>query len=53
MSIIEMKVPTIGESINEVTLSQWLKPNGSIINIFDIVKAIDKISTFVIERLTR
>jgi len=35
MSIIEMKVPTIGESINEVTLSQWLKPNGSIINLDD------------------
>ena len=30
-----MKVPTIGESINEVTLSQWLKPNGSIINLDD------------------
>ena len=28
MSIIEMKVPTIGESITEVTLSQWLKGNG-------------------------
>ncbi len=28
MSIIEMKVPTIGESISEVTLSQWLKKNG-------------------------
>jgi 2-oxoglutarate dehydrogenase E2 component (dihydrolipoamide succinyltransferase) len=25
MSIVEMKVPTIGESITEVTLSQWLK----------------------------
>ncbi|MBK6372254.1 MAG: 2-oxoglutarate dehydrogenase complex dihydrolipoyllysine-residue succinyltransferase [Saprospiraceae bacterium] len=35
MSIIEMKVPTSGESINEVTLSQWLKPNGSIINLDD------------------
>ncbi len=28
MSIIEMKVPVIGESVNEVTLSQWLKGNG-------------------------
>ena len=28
MSIVEMKVPVIGESINEVTLSQWLKGNG-------------------------
>ncbi|MEM7102242.1 MAG: 2-oxoglutarate dehydrogenase complex dihydrolipoyllysine-residue succinyltransferase [Bacteroidota bacterium] len=28
MSIVEMRVPTIGESINEVTLSQWLKKDG-------------------------
>ena len=28
-----MKVPVIGESINEVTLSQWLKPNGSYVNV--------------------
>lgn len=37
MSIIEMRVPTIGESINEVTLSQWLKPDGAIINLDDPV----------------
>ncbi|HMN90882.1 MAG TPA: 2-oxoglutarate dehydrogenase complex dihydrolipoyllysine-residue succinyltransferase [Saprospiraceae bacterium] len=28
MSVVEMRVPTIGESINEVTLSQWLKKDG-------------------------
>ena len=33
MSIVEMRVPTIGESITEVTLSQWLKPNGSVIKL--------------------
>ena len=33
MSIVEMKVPTIGESISEVTLSQWLKGDGDYINI--------------------
>ena len=33
MSIIEMKVPVIGESINEVTLSQWLKSDGDYVNI--------------------
>ncbi len=33
MSIIEMKVPTIGESITEVTLSQWLKSDGDYVNI--------------------
>ena len=33
MSIVEMKVPTIGESITEVTLSQWLKNNGDIVRL--------------------
>lgn len=28
-----MKVPTIGESISEVTLSQWLKKDGDFVNI--------------------
>ncbi len=33
MGIIEMKVPVIGESITEVTLSTWLKGNGEYINL--------------------
>ncbi len=33
MSIVEMKVPTIGESITEVTLSQWLKGNGEFVEL--------------------
>lgn len=33
MSIVEMKVPVIGESINEVTLSQWLKPDGAYVKL--------------------
>ena len=33
MSVIEMKVPTIGESISEVTLSHWLKKDGEFVNI--------------------
>ena len=33
MSIVEMRVPTIGESITEVTLSQWLKNDGDFVNI--------------------
>jgi len=33
MSIVEMKVPTIGESITEVTLSQWLKSDGDFVKI--------------------
>jgi len=37
MSIIELKVPTIGESITEVTLSQWLKGNGDYVNIDEAI----------------
>ncbi|MEM6967380.1 MAG: 2-oxoglutarate dehydrogenase complex dihydrolipoyllysine-residue succinyltransferase [Bacteroidota bacterium] len=33
MSIVEMKVPVIGESVNEVTLSQWLKEDGDYVNL--------------------
>jgi len=33
MSIVEMKVPTIGESITEVTLSAWLKENGEFVSL--------------------
>ncbi len=35
MSVVELKVPTIGESIAEVTLSKWLIPNGEFVNIDD------------------
>ena len=31
--IVEMKVPVIGESITEVTLSQWLKADGDYVKI--------------------
>ncbi|PHI20510.1 dihydrolipoyllysine-residue succinyltransferase [Lewinellaceae bacterium SD302] len=31
MAIVELKVPVIGESVTEVTLSQWLKENGDMI----------------------
>src|SRR5690606_39066610 len=30
---IEIKIPTIGESINEVTLSQWLKADGDYVEM--------------------
>ena len=33
MSVVEMKVPVIGESITEVTLSQWLVENGAIVEL--------------------
>ncbi len=32
-AIVEMRVPTIGESITEVTLSQWLKGNGDYVSL--------------------
>lgn len=32
-----MKVPVIGESINEVTLSQWLKEDGDFVNMDEAI----------------
>ncbi len=46
MSVVEMRVPTIGESINEVTLSQWLKGNG------DYVKLDEPICEFESDKAT-
>ena len=37
MSVIELRVPSVGESITEVTLSQWLKPNGSIVRMDEAI----------------
>ena len=33
MSVVELKVPVIGESISEVTLSQWLKNDGDYVEL--------------------
>lgn len=33
MSIVELKVPTIGESITEVTLSEWLVEDGTFVEL--------------------
>lgn len=33
MSIVEMKVPTIGESVTEVTLSEWLIKDGDYVKL--------------------
>jgi len=46
MSIVEMRVPTIGESVTEVTLSQWLKGNG------DFVKLDEPICEFESDKAT-
>lgn len=37
MSIIEMKVPTVGESISEVTIANWLKKDGDFVKIDDVI----------------
>lgn len=46
MSLVEMRVPTIGESISEVTLSQWLKADG------DYVKLDEPICEFESDKAT-
>ncbi len=46
MSIVELKVPVIGESISEVTLSSWLKSNG------DYVKLDEPICEFESDKAT-
>jgi 2-oxoglutarate dehydrogenase E2 component (dihydrolipoamide succinyltransferase) len=33
MSVVELRVPSVGESINEVTLSRWLKADGAFVNL--------------------
>lgn len=37
MSIVELRVPTIGESITEVTLSAWLKEDGEYVHMDEAI----------------
>jgi 2-oxoglutarate dehydrogenase E2 component (dihydrolipoamide succinyltransferase) len=37
MSVIEMKVPTVGESISEVTIANWLKATGTYVNQDEVI----------------
>lgn len=46
MSVVDLKVPSIGESITEVTLSKWLKADG------DIVKVDEPICEFESDKAT-
>ncbi len=39
--IIKMMVPAVGESINEVTISAWLKKDGDIVELDEIIAEID------------
>jgi 2-oxoglutarate dehydrogenase E2 component (dihydrolipoamide succinyltransferase) len=37
MSIKQMKVPTVGESISEVTIGKWTKNNGDYVNAEEVI----------------
>ena len=38
---IEMKIPAVGESINEVTLSKWIKNNGDYVQMDEIIAELE------------
>ena len=39
--MIDIKVPTVGESINEVTLVKWLKNNGDYVNRDEVIAELE------------
>src|ERR671927_1878780 len=39
--MIEIKVPTVGESINEVTLVKWLKPDGAYVERDEVIAELE------------
>jgi len=38
---IEMKVPTVGESITEVTISAWIKNDGDLVELDEVIAEIE------------
>src|SRR5215510_3934348 len=40
-SMIEIKVPTVGESINEVTLIKWLKKDGEYVERDEVIAELE------------
>jgi 2-oxoglutarate dehydrogenase E2 component (dihydrolipoamide succinyltransferase) len=40
-SVKDMIVPTVGESINEVTLANWLKKDGDLVTLDEIIAEVD------------
>jgi 2-oxoglutarate dehydrogenase E2 component (dihydrolipoamide succinyltransferase) len=38
---IEMKIPAVGESITEVTLSKWIKNNGDYVQMDEIIAELE------------
>jgi 2-oxoglutarate dehydrogenase E2 component (dihydrolipoamide succinyltransferase) len=41
MEIVEMKVPALGESITEVTISSWLKSDGDFVELDEVIAEVD------------
>ncbi|MCX7728042.1 MAG: 2-oxoglutarate dehydrogenase complex dihydrolipoyllysine-residue succinyltransferase [Bacteroidia bacterium] len=41
MSVIELKVPSPGESVTEVTIARWFKQNGEVVEKDEVVAEID------------
>lgn len=39
--MVEMNVPTVGESINEVTISSWVKKDGDIVQLDEVIAEIE------------
>ena len=39
--MIDIKVPTVGESINEVTLVKWLKNDGDYVERDEVIAELD------------
>ncbi len=40
-NVIEMKVPAVGESINEVTIASWAKNDGDAVELDDVIAEIE------------
>ncbi|MDP4132200.1 MAG: biotin/lipoyl-containing protein, partial [Bacteroidota bacterium] len=39
--MIDIKVPSVGESINEVTLVKWLKNNGEYVDRDEVIAELE------------
>ncbi|MGB3852235.1 MAG: 2-oxoglutarate dehydrogenase complex dihydrolipoyllysine-residue succinyltransferase [Tunicatimonas sp.] len=39
--VIEMKIPTVGESITEVTISEWVKADGDVVEMDEVIAEIE------------
>ena len=39
--VVEMKIPTVGESITEVTISEWMKADGDAVEMDEVIAEIE------------